>query len=728
MNIALMNDFQIRIDEPIHWLVIVIAVIGLVISLLLVYRRFYRRKSDVAEITLEINNKPLNDNKLNTLRLSLVILANVFACFSLVLFVLPIELKIKNTEFDVLLTTGINYSVNANEFTHVKLHNKPLHEELTAARYIWLMAADNQEGYSDEFISHLTRRYKNKVLVIKSTQELSRLWQQQNTAEKGRVLSHSYPPKMLKIVGDGLNEKQWQQLDFSNINGVELAFLPSKKLLGVIELNWPKELYLGQTMKLVGKLQKPRTDKENYQLSLFYNKQLVDSTSAAENGSFSLKTNTKISGLFNYQLVLNRQNKDSSTANTVDSTTEKASGVTSNEALLNNAELIENIAVSVLGSSKPRVIIKQSAPSFETRQLKQWLVQANSPVKVITKISKNKWSQQRINLDGSEKDESEKSVSKSSNSHQLTANLLHETDLLILDSRALLNLELTELSALELAVKEGLGLYINIDESLLQTSKLMKDKSMNLLASFAFQALTLEQNQVMPLWPGQNAIDVESPAMTRAVAIDITARHGQVLVASADGRQLVVNQQFGLGNVAISTLTQTYPWALESGEVFYSQYWQTILSKVIRVNSTRWLAAASDKLTLAKQQTEVCLISSSKQIFSSDIKLSNYPLSTYKKCGIQVSNKAGWTKLQALNENQMLLAEQTRYIYPRSAFKAWQQADKQKLSARNSGLNTFSAIKITATAQYQEINKRYLWLILLLSLTFLWLERKGLTG
>jgi hypothetical protein len=292
----------------------------------------------------------------------------------------------------------------------------------------------------------------------------------------------------------------------------------------------------------------------------------------------------------------------------------------------------------------------------------------------------------------------------------------------------LLNLELTELSALELAVKEGLGLYINIDESLLQTSKLMKDESMNLLASFAFQALTLEQNQVMPLWPGQNAIDVESPAMTRAVAIDIAARHGQVLVASADGRQLVVNQQFGLGNVAISTLTQTYPWALESGEVFYSQYWQTILSKVTRVNSTRWLAAASDKLTLAKQQTEVCLISSSKQIFSPEIKLSNYPLSTYKKCGIQVSNEAGWTWLQALNENQVLLAEQTRYIYPRSAFKAWQQADKQKRSTRNSGLNTFSAIKTMATAQYQEINKRYLWLILLLSLTFLWLERKWLTG
>jgi len=92
--------------------------------------------------------------------------------------------------------------------------------------------------------------------------------------------------------------------------------------------------------------------------------------------------------------------------------------------------------------------------------------------------------------------------------------------------------------------------------------------------------------------------------------------------------------------VAISTLTQTYPWALESGEVFYSQYWQTILSKVTRVNSTRWLAAASDKLTLAKQQTEVCLISSSKQIFSPEIKLSNYPLSTYKKCGSGI--KRSW--------------------------------------------------------------------------------------
>ena len=58
-----MNDFQIRIDEPIHWLVIVLAVMGLVSSLLLVYRRFYPRNSDVSEITLDINSKALNNNK-----------------------------------------------------------------------------------------------------------------------------------------------------------------------------------------------------------------------------------------------------------------------------------------------------------------------------------------------------------------------------------------------------------------------------------------------------------------------------------------------------------------------------------------------------------------------------------------------------------------------------------------------------------------------------------------
>jgi len=75
----------------------------------------------------------------------------------------------------------------------------------------------------------------------------------------------------------------------------------------------------------------------------------------------------------------------------------------------------------------------------------------------------------------------------------------------------------------------------------------------------------------------------------------------------------------------------------------------------------------------------------------------------------------------------MLLTEQTRYIYPRSLSKLGSKQINKNL-AQEIVLNTFSAIKTTATAQYQEINKRYLWLILLLSLTFLWLERKWLTG
>jgi hypothetical protein len=709
-----MNNFQIRIDEPIHWWIAVLAIIGLVSSLLLVYRRFYPMKPNVVSVSTNV----FNGNKLKTLRFSLVTVANIMACFSMVLFILPIESKIKNTAFDILFTTGADYSLNDNEFNIKDVNNKPLHEELKAARYVWLIKDDSQEIYRDEFIDHLISHYKNKVRVIKSAQELNRLWRQKKVTDKAHELLFSSPPKVLKVIGDGLNKQQWQQLDPSSINGLALAFLPSAKLLGLTELNWARELYLGQIMRLVGKLQKPLIDKGRYQLSLFYNKQLIASTLVADDGSFSLETSAKIPGLFKYQLVLNKQGIESSS----DNTTEKASGISLNEMMLSNAELIEDIAFSVIGSSKPSVIIKQSSPSFETRQLKHWLSRASSPVKVITKISKNKWSQQRINIA-----ESDKLVSKPLTSHQLTTSLLNDADLLILDSRALVNLALAELSALELAVEKGLGLYINIDESILQTSKLLEEKS-HLLAGFSFQPVALNNNKVIPLWPGQSGFDAENPVMARAVAVNIAAEHAQMLVESTDGRQLVVSQPFGLGNIVISTLTQTYPWALEAGEVFYSQYWQTLLSKVTRVNSTRWLAATPDNLTLIKQLTKVCLVSSNKRIYSPEINLSDFPLSNYKKCGLVISNEAGWVKLQALDENKVRLAEQARYIYPQSSFKAWQQADMHKLSANNSVESSFSTHKVAVAEQYQTINKHYLWLIFLLSITFLWLERKWLTG
>lgn len=716
--LPLMNDIQIHIDHPMYWFVIAIAMIGLMISLLLVYRRFYPQKNMVVSTGTSSKSK----NKRHALRFFLVAVANMLACFSLVLFVLPIGSKLQSTEFDVLFTPGIDYSVKHKQFNITSENHRSLNDELNAARYIWLMTDDNNETYSDEFTEHLISNYKNKVVVIESVRELSRLWQPREAGETGAVLPYSLPPSALKILGDGLNEQQWQQLTPENIYGLALEFIPSTKLLGIVDLSWPKELPLGQIMQVVGKLQTPLGDNENYQLSLFHNEQLVDSTIIGDDGRFKLNAKAKIPGLFNYQLVLNHDRLNS---NELKGSKKSVGSATADElddalkSLLADALIIENIAFNVVGSSKPSVIIKQSSPSFETRQLKQWLTQAGSPVQVITKISKNKWSQQRINIQ-----ESDALALNSAVSHQLTRKLLNETDLLIMDARALLNLAQTELNALEQAVNDGLGLYINIDESF--TNKLITEKNISLLSHFSIQPVMLEHNKVVAKWRGQNTNDVENPIMANTVAVDITATYGQTLIESTNGRQLVVRQSLGLGNIAISTLTQTYPWALEAGEVYYSQYWQTILSKLTRKNDTQWLPPELDTLNLVDQQIEICIVSTQALTFLPVMNISHYPLLNDKKCGVQQPNKAGWLRLQTFSENNIMMAEQMRYIYSHSNFKAWQQSKKQTLSSRHSVLASFSTQNTALEKRYQAIDKRYLWLLLLLLLTFLWIERKWL--
>jgi hypothetical protein len=707
-----------------------LAMVGLVTNLVLVYRRFYRLNTDSSNTDSRNTEVALlNQHKPKTLRFSAVILANIIACFSIILFALPLESKIQQPEFDILITPGSSYQSKDNSFNISTLDDEVLQPQ--AARYLWLLVDDHM-SYSEQFVENLQSRYKDKVVVIKSVQELSRLWQANKAVEKSHLSSYSLAPNMLKIIGDGLNEQQWQQLAPSKISGFNLSFYPSIKRLGLVSLHWPRELYLGQSMTVTGKLQKPLLDNSRYQLSLFNNKQLLADTEVADDGRFQFSSNVKVSGLYSYQLVLNQlpnnSLKHSSNITSLENLDE--SKVTPPETRLIDAKVIEDIAFNVLNSSKPRVVIKQSSPSFETRQLKQWLKQSKSTVQVITQISQNKWSKQNINLKENDKLSMQKPSEPLAKNkrHLLTLDLLSSTDLLIIDSRALETLAATEVNALELAVRQGLGLFVYAGKALLPENKLIETQQLNLLAKFNIKSQTLLKNQVIPIWSGQLDVDDENPLIATAATIDVNNNHGQALVESASGRLLVVSQQIGLGSVAISTLTKTYPWALQSGEVVYSHYWQYIFSKLARAKpSAHWLSPLPNKLNIVKQLIDVCLISSDKSASSSAMNLLEQPLLNYRKCGLYSADNPGWVTLEALNSREKLLTKQSRYIYPEASFDAWQQTSKYYLSMKNSALSIFSVQKADKDEQFQETNKLYLWLILLLSMTFLWLERKWLT-
>ncbi len=58
----------------------------------------------------------------------------------------------------------------------------------------------------------------------------------------------------------------------------------------------------------------------------------------------------------------------------------------------------------------------------------------------------------------------------------------------------------------------------------------------------------------------------------------------------------------------------------------------------------------------------------------------------------------------------------------------WQQANKQQVSKKYAnGLSPVQSTRNVAN-NYQDVDKRYLWLLMFISLSMLWIERKWQSG
>lgn len=736
MSISFINDYYININSATHWSILVLILLGLLITIALVYRRFYPLYVN----NLKSNFDAITDNHRQPrhLRFLLVTFGNVVAAFALVLFLLPIEVKTENDLFDVLITPGTDYLSDEKRLNLQSHDDEGFISRLKSARFLWLLVKNEQQDYSKEFLEHLKLHYQNKLIVIRTPQELTQLWQQKTERENHFPFAQAIPPQQLIVVGDGLNAQQWQKFNDKSLTDLKLSFYPSSQKLGVVKLNWQKELPLGADVTITGKLQTPERGSHQYRVSLWQHQQLIESSIINENGYFQLQVTPKVSGLFTYQLAVHQIDKNISDKTSFHndngsgyrqknsrqkSTRQKDNEQKSAEVLLKEAYVVEPVSFNILEPNKVKVVIKQSSPSFETRQLKQWLSHTGNSVKVFSQISRDKWSQQYHNFSADEKN---KSVT---NSHLLTVKMLEETDWLLLDSRALLNLTENELKVLEAEVYNGLGLYVIADKSLMSAQQRVAVESRNLLSAFNVQSIELSEKQVMPLWPNLDKMDNESPILTTAAEVSVAVKGGQVLVESARGRELVSSYQLGLGKITISTLSQTYPWAIEFGNELYSQYWQYMLTQSSRAEtSTYWLKPVEDKLHYAGGAESWCLVTDKPKVYANKVQLSPYPLLNSRQCGLYIGKSSGWASVDAFDSNNQLIARQSRYIYPKTSYIAWQQAVKHQTSINFNELKSAESKVSYPVARLQAVNKLYLWLVLFIALVFLWLERKWLTG
>ena len=514
----------------------------------------------------------------------------------------------------------------------------------------------------------------------------------------------------LVVIGDGMTMQQWQrfkQRKGSNDPAISVTLKKGSAVTGLVSMRWQRQLNRGQWQRVSGVLQvAPAEAIGNLQQTIYhvYLKdpagQVVAQQAVRDGETFELLVNVKTEGLWQYQLALAKASDDITVVE-------------------------ENLAFEVTRPSLAKLLIRQSAPSFETRHVKNWAVEQGAQVTVETQISKNRYISQHANYP--QEDRSDEKTAQVDSFDTLST--LDQYDLLIIDARGLMKLSQHQQDNLAVAVKRGLGVLVIGDSTLFTENNLP-----GVLNQFRIShGSTIESDQSLLSWQFDQAGEP-----LNVIAADIPASSGFSLVKGAEGRVIVPGIHWGLGKVAISLTNQTYQWRTAGQRQLYSRYWQFLFESLARQSLAPYLLPVeNDHLNIARQPLPSCF-SVNENLYS---RLADYALryegtegkpvaliplvdevNQNMACGVIYPASSGWQRI-TLSANEETLSH-SLYVYNESDWPAWQQQRKH-----SAGKRMQNAMQAGLTQTYwTEISLWPLWWGLLLMCSLLWIERKFWTN
>lgn len=489
----------------------------------------------------------------------------------------------------------------------------------------------------------------------------------------------------LHVIGNGLSQKQWAVFDqlYQGAETLNIAYTPGKLETGMVNLVWQQQLKVGQ-FQLVSGLLQAQSPQSLYTISLFDpTDRVIETVNLRAGEPFSFSFVPKGVGEWRYPIRVQERGAEEIIAD-------------------------ESVAFAVGYSSKPRILVNQSAPLFETRHLKNWATEHGVRMTITSKISRSKSISQHLNY-------------SSENQHlikdPLAQGKLGLYDFMVIDGRAFMALSEDAKRYLNIAVNEGLGLLILADADLMEA---VRSKKMPTTAGFNLRLSNQKIDRIaVPIWP--NSI-IQQPI--KVFNANFSEQDSAPLITDENGRALVMSKGVGLGKLALSLMPNTYQWKTAGMAQTYSHYWQFMLSRLGRNNNKQqW--QHTDKVAYPLDQQQLCfrgvnpvegqlIHTSTKQI--QNLTFTPQWLEQDKYCAAYWGLTSGWYQI---NPNDSELPGFRQYIYPASNWKAWQQQDKMtatKAKVGNLDLEPVVIERPVATIWY--------WLVLILSLTCLWIERR----
>jgi hypothetical protein len=507
--------------------------------------------------------------------------------------------------------------------------------------------------------------------------------------------------QQLQIVGDGLSRAQWDRLTKTLGRPLSVTFVQSQPLLGLVDLRWSKRLVPGEYQQVSGKLQG-----DNPSVNRTYSVSLLDpggavvaqqTLSPAQGFEFNVVPRTK--GQWVYRLAI----------------TEFKGG----EPDVGKPEVEEPVAFEVRPRSMPRVLVVQSAPSFETRHVKRWLGQAGARVSLVTQISQDKHMTQHVNV----------SPDVLVTDHPIRQRTLHEIDLLIMDGRALTTLSRDDQDYLIQAVATGMGLLVTIDASLAAqltvggtvdgidwlTGFSMTQTADNRAEYFGIPTWpNSDIQQALPLWPNR-----------------LSALAGQSLVRGADEEVLIAAENHGLGILALSRINTSYQWQLQGRAQDYGHFWQYLMARISRNDQLpRWYDPLVSNVDYVNQPVKACAQVPKGQpaMYAGGVNAPTIPLLPTAQwlmpdqyCMSAWPMTQGWHQFEIKTQSLVSKPRLARFIYGDSDWQAWRQADKRRATLAMAMANQQT---VAPVAVFRQIDPRMFWWLLVVASSLLWVERR----
>jgi len=385
------------------------------------------------------------------------------------------------------------------------------------------------EGYHLDSIKKFMTNNKKEISFYTADRDLLKTavaYQPALVVDPAMLVDSLNASEPLHVFGYGLTTPEIKKL-----NGRTLIFHPSSLPSGVSYINWERKIKKGASLLIQGSFN--NTGSASIKLLLNGLHTNLDSIiiPAGKQQPFQLSAVPKNSGRNIYSII----------------------------ALSGNDTIETEKIPFEIESIKPlKILILAASPDFENKYLKNWLFKNGYQIASRTIISRNKYRKDYLN-------------NKEIPLDHITNSLLDKFDVLISDADELAAISVQQLAAIRSGVEQGgLGLIIKADS--FSTPGAFYARHFPLYhrngdtirqALFHWQA----SGKRMPALSGNNPALIKKQPGTQPLLYDKTSG---VYVSST---------LLGSGKLLVTTLNNTFSWALAGHDSAYHSLWSSIIQK-----------------------------------------------------------------------------------------------------------------------------------------------------